>query len=95
MSKNKKSSLPINALSEIPTPRADAKNITALKKENGRVTGYQLSDGTVLDKASAVNRARSGGIAGVGIATRNGGEYLKAIPDANGNNNLSNLPSMQ
>lgn len=87
-------SLSMNALSDIPTPNADAQRITALKKNNGRVTGYQLADGRILDKENAVALARQGGIAGVGIAHRNGSEYLKSIPDGAENNNLSSLPSV-
>ena len=36
------SKLPMMALKDIPTPNADAKEITALVKEDGRITGYQL-----------------------------------------------------
>ena len=86
--------LPMNALNEIPTPNADAQSITALKKESGHVTGYQLSDGRILDKPEAVNLAKDGGIQGVGISNRNGNEYLKSLPDETENNNLSNLPSI-
>jgi hypothetical protein len=88
------SSLPMNALSEIPTPNADAEHITALVKESGHVTGYQLSDGSVLDKPEAVQLAKQGGIAGVGISHRNGSEYLKSLPDESESNNLGNLPSI-
>jgi len=87
-------SLPMNALNEIPTPNADAQHITALVKDSGRVTGYQLSDGSVLDKPEAVQLAKQGGIVGVGISNRNGNEYLKSLPDETENNNLSNLPSI-
>jgi len=38
--------------------------------------------------------ARQGGIAGVGIAHRDGVEYLKSIPDGTQSNNLSHLPSV-
>ena len=86
--------LPMNALNDIPTPNADAQSITALKKDGGRVTGYQLSDGRVIDKAEAVNLAKEGGIQGVVISNRNGNEYLKSLPDDTENNNLSNLPSV-
>ena len=89
-----KKGLPMNTLSDIPTPHANAQRITALKKESGRVTGYQLSDGSVLDKASAISLARQGGIAGVGIAIRKGSEYLKSLPDDSGSNNLSSLPTV-
>ena len=87
-------SLPMNALSEIPTPGPGALTITALKKDDGRVTGYQLSNGRVMDKEEAVALAKAGGIAGVGIATRDGSEYLKSLPDDTENNNLSHLPSI-
>ncbi|MCL2565124.1 MAG: DUF3892 domain-containing protein [Defluviitaleaceae bacterium] len=87
-------SLPMNAFSEIPTPSSDAMTITALRKDDGRVTGYQLSNGQILDKEDAVALARKGGIAGVGIATRDGSEYLKSLPDDSENNNLSHLPSI-
>ena len=91
---DKNISLSMNTLSDIPTPHSDAQRITALKKDNGRVTGYQLSDGRILDKDEAVTLAKQGGIAGVGIAHRNGSEYLKSIPDGTENNNLSSLPSV-
>jgi hypothetical protein len=86
--------LPMQALSEIPTPNDDAKEIVALVKDGGRVTGYKLSDGRVLTKAEAVEFAKDGGIDGIGIAHRDGKEYLKSLPDGTESNNLSNLPSM-
>lgn len=88
------SSLPMNALSDIPTPNANAQRITALKKDSGRITGYQLSDGRVLDKAEGVMLAKQGGIQGVGISSRNGNEYLKSLPDDSDDNNLGNLPAI-
>ncbi len=88
------SRLPMMALEDIPVPKPDAKEIVALVKNSGKVTGYQLSDGRVLDKEEGVNLARQGGISGVGIASRNGNEYLKSLPDGTENNNLSNLPSI-
>lgn len=91
---NNSDSLPMRALEEIPTPNSDASQITGLVKESGRVTGYQLSDGRILDKEDGVSLAKQGGIEGVGIATRNGNEYLKSLPDGTENNNLSNLPSI-
>jgi len=86
--------LPLNTLKDIPEPKADAKEIIALVKENGRIRGYQLSDGQVLGKEEAVALARAGGIEGVGIAHRHGAEYLKSLPDDTENNNLGNLPSI-
>ena len=86
--------LPMMALEDIPIPKPDAQQIVALVKESGRVTGYQLSDGKILDKEEGVELAKQGGIQGVGIASRNGNEYLKSLPDGSESNNLSNLPSI-
>ncbi len=91
---NDLSKLPMQTLRDIPQPNADAKQITGLVKEGGRVTGYQLSDGRVLGKQEGVQLARQGGIRGVGIAARNGNEYLRSLPDESEGNNLSNLPSV-
>ncbi len=88
------SALAQNTLDQIPDAAPSARSITALVKTSGKVTGYQLSDNTVLEKAQAVELARQGGIAGVGIAHRGDTEYLKSIPDGTENNNLSNLPSI-
>ena len=87
-------SLPMNTLKDIPTPHADAKEIVGLVKQSGRITGYQLSDGQQLEKQAAIDLARSGGILGVGISSRNGKEYLKSLPDNTEGNNLGNLPSV-
>ncbi|MBR0600486.1 DUF3892 domain-containing protein [Sinanaerobacter chloroacetimidivorans] len=88
------SRLPMMAMEYVPTPKADAKEIVALVKEEGRVTGYQLEDGQILDKDEAVQLAKQDGIRGVGVATRKGNEYLKSLPDENDDNNLGNLPSV-
>ena len=63
-------------------------------KEGGRITGYQLSDNSIASKQQAVDMAKQGQIAGVGIAHRKDTEYLRSIPDGSENNNLSNLPSI-
>jgi len=86
--------LPLMAMKEVPDPNPNATQITALVKSGGKVTGYQLSDGSIVDKEAGVALARQGGIVGVGISERNGNEYLKAIPDGSEGNNLSNLPSV-
>ncbi|HCA72380.1 MAG TPA: DUF3892 domain-containing protein [Ruminococcaceae bacterium] len=85
----------MQTLQDIPEPNADAREITALVKESGRITGYQLSDGQILSKEEGVQLAKQGGIRGVGVATRNGSEYLKSLPDESEGNNLSNLPSIK
>ena len=84
----------LNTLSDIPTPGPNAQRITALIKQRGWVVGYQLSDGQTLSKEEGVALAKRGGIAGVGIGTRKGMEYLKALPDGTERNNLSSLPSV-
>jgi len=86
--------LPLSALREVPVARPGAPHVTALVKDSGGVMGYQLSDGNILGKPEAVALARQGGIAGVGIAHRDGSEYLKSVPDNTQNNNLSSLPSI-
>ena len=91
---NKLSGLAMNTLQDIPKPNEDAKNVTGLVKEGGRVAGYQLSDGRVVDKEEGVKLAKEGGIKGVGVSSRKGNEYLKSLPDDNENNNLGNLPSI-
>ncbi len=88
------SKLPMMAMKDIPQPNADAAHIVALVRENGRIAGYQLSDGRTVGKEEGVALARQGGIRGVGIATRNGREYLKSLPDDSEENNLGNLPSV-
>jgi len=83
-----------NTLDEIPQANSNAKQIIGLVKEGGRITGYQLSDNAVVKKQQAVDMARQGQIAGVGIAHRGDTEYLKSIPDGSENNNLGSLPSI-
>lgn len=83
-----------NTLDHIPQPAANAKQIVGLVKEGGKITGYQLSDNSFVEKQQAVDMAKQGQIAGVGIAHRGDTEYLKSIPDGSENNNLSNLPSV-
>jgi len=82
------------ALDEVPTARADAKEIIGLVKSEGKVTGYQLSDGETVSKEKGVAMAKAGEIQGVGIAHRKGSEYLKSLPDGSDSNNLGNLPSV-
>uniref|UniRef100_UPI00405610F8 DUF3892 domain-containing protein n=1 Tax=Agathobacter sp. TaxID=2021311 RepID=UPI00405610F8 len=97
MSNNKNdigSMLPYAALDEIPNPKSDAKEIVGLVKSGGRITGYQLSDGSNVSKEEGVAMAKAGNIQGVGVAHRKGSEYLKSLPDGTENNNLGNLPSV-
>ena len=88
------SQLAYAALDDIPTPKADAKEIVGLVKSHGRISGYQLSDGSRVSKEDGVAMAKSGDIKGVGIAHRKDSEYLKSLPDGTENNNLGNLPSV-
>lgn len=81
-------------LDQIPQANTNAQRIVGLVKEGGRITGYQLSDNTVVEKQQAVSMAKQGQIAGVGIAHRGDTEYLKSIPNGSENDNLGNLPSI-
>ncbi len=89
------SKLAMMAFREIPTPGDDAAKIIAVVKQGGRIMGYKLSDGRVVDKTEGVGLARQGAIRGVGIAARNGNEYLKSLPDGTEGNNLGSLPSLK
>ena len=83
-----------NTLDQIPQSNPNAKRIVGLVKKEGRITGYQLSDNSLVEKQQAVDMAKQGQIAGVGIAHRGDTEYLKSIPDGNEKNNLGNLPAV-
>ncbi len=83
-----------NTLDQIPTPKENAKEVVGLVKESGKVTGYKLSDDTVVSKQDGVNMAKQGKISGVGIAHRGDTEYLKSVPNGSENDNLGNLPSV-
>ena len=83
-----------NTLDQIPQANSGAKRIVGLVKEGGRITGYQLSDNSIVEKQQAVDMAKQGEISGVGVAHRGDTEYLKSIPDGSENNNLGNLPSV-
>lgn len=88
------SSLPMAAMDDIPTPNANAVSITGLVKDNGRISGYQLSDDRIVSREEGVSLAKSGQIKGVGIAHNKDTEYLKSIPDDSESNNLSSLPTV-
>ena len=81
-------------MDHIPQANSNARKTVGLVKEGGRITGYQLSDNSIVEKQQAVNMAKQGQIANVGIAHRGDTEYLKSIPDGSVNSNLSNLPSV-
>ena len=89
-----KQALVKQTLDQIPQANANAKHIVGLVKEGGRITGYQLSDNSIVEKQQAVNMAKQGNIAGVGIAHRGDTEYLKSIPNGNENDNLGSLPTV-
>ena len=90
---NRIGSMPANINIMNPVPNKDAKRITKLVRKDGRVSGYELSDGRVLSKREGVALAKQGGIRGVAIASRNGSEYLRSLPDGDETNNLGDLPS--
>ena len=83
--------LPANINIMNPVPNKDAKSITGLVRKNGRIAGYELSDGRVLSKQEGVALAKQGGIRGVAIASRNGTEYLRSLPDGDQSDNLGDL----
>ena len=84
--------LPANINIMNPVPNKDAKSITGLVRKNGRIAGYEPSDGRVPSKQEGVALAKQGGIRGVAIASRNGTEYLRSLPDGDESDNLGDLP---
>lgn len=94
MDNNFSQELAKQTLDQIPQADANAKRIIGLVKGGGRITGYRLSDNSIVEKQQAVDMAKQGQIAGVGITHRGDTEYLKSMPDGNENNNLGNLPSV-
>ena len=87
------SKLPMMAMEYVPEPNENAKKIVSLIKDEGKVTGYELEDGRILNKEEGGELAKQNGIRGVGVASLKGNEYLKSLPDEKEENNLSNLPS--
>lgn len=77
-----------------PHPGKDALSITGLIKTDGKISGYQLSDGENVSKEQGVQMAKENKIKGVAVAEKKGTEYLRSLPDDNENNNLGNLPSV-
>lgn len=86
--------LPVNINEVTPNPKPNAKQITQLVKHSGRIEGYMLSNGETVSKEQGVALAKAGEIKGVAVATRNGSEYLRSLPDDKEGNNLGSLPSI-
>ena len=84
-----------NTLDEIPNPDSDAKKITGLVKDGNEITGYRLSDNSIISKQEGINMAKQGKIQGVGIAHKGDTVYLKSIPNETDNDNLSHLPTAE
>ena len=64
-------------LNQIPQVNANAKRIAGLVKEGGRITGYQLSDNSVVEKQQAVNMAN-------GSENNNLGNLPSVFPETQG-----------
>ena len=52
------SKLAYAALDDVPTPKSDAREIVGLIKSSGRITGYQLSDGSIVSKERFPGKSR-------------------------------------
>ncbi len=87
--------LPMQSFQNIPEQNPNACEIVAQMKSGGDVSGYQLSNGQVVDMQQAISMTKQGQIKGVGVATNQGKEYLRSLPDSDPANNLSNLPTIQ
>ncbi len=91
---NNTNNLPMQSFQNIPSPRPNAYEIVAQIKTSGTVSGYKLSNGQMVDLQTAVQMTKDGAIQGVGVATNQGVEYLRSLPDATVANNLANLPTI-
>ena len=85
----------MNTFDQIPQANNNAASVTAQITNSGHVTGYQLSNGATVTTDQAVNMAKSGEIAGVGVAHNKGKQYIKSLPDSSASNNLGNLPRIE
>ena len=92
---NNSSDLAKNTLEDTPTPKENACDIVAVTKSGGKISGYKLSNDTLVTKEAGVEMTRQGMIKGVGVAKRYEEEYLKSIPDSSESNNLSDLPTVE
>lgn len=88
--------------SNIPLTRVQSQSninkqsITAVIKNSGEITGYELSNGEQITKERGVELAKAGSISGVSVSTsRKGEEYLRSLPDQDESNNLSSLPIIE
>ena len=74
--------LPANIDVMNPVPNKDAKTITGLVRKNGKVSGYELSDGRVLSKREGVALAKQGGIRGVPLPAAMAASICAPCPTA-------------
>lgn len=73
----------------------DARCIKQLVKHEQEVVGYVLSDGKQVSVEEAINLAKQNQLQHVGVSTsKTGTEYIRSLADADGSNNLGNLPSI-
>lgn len=68
-------------------------SVSKVMEKEGKVAGYELSNGQYVDVQEAVQMANNGEISGVIVAkTRYGGECLRTMPDGKEGNNITELP---
>ena len=67
--------------------------IVAVKRDSGEITAYKLEDGTVIDKATAVQMCESGQLPGYRVGVSRDDElYIRGVGDGDESNNLRNMP---
>ena len=71
-------------------------SVSKVMEKQGKIAGYELSNGKVVDVQEAVQMANDGKLSGVVASTMpNGKECLRSTRDGKESNNLSNLPHEQ
>lgn len=88
-----KEKLALSSLDKICNSNKDAKEITKLIKQNGKVVGYEIANEFDVTVSEAISLAEQGHLKNIGIAHNKSTKYLKSIPDTIESNNLSSLPT--
>lgn len=67
--------------------------IVAVRREGNEISSYKLEDGTVIDKATAVQMCENGQLPDYRVGVSRDDElYIRGVGDGDESNNLRNMP---
>lgn len=67
--------------------------IVAVRRDSREITAYKLEDGTVIDKATAVQMCEAGQLPDYKVGVSRDDElYIRGVGDGDESNNLRNMP---